>query len=142
MSSAKTIFKILIPVIVLIVVALFYFYSEREPVISIIDNQVKIKALYGQSIDFSEIAEVSLIDKSIRELGIGARTNGYGGFGGTLKGNFRSKTLGATLLFVQADSSPTIKIERIGKKDIYISLRDGQRTKLLYNDIILNMLLE
>ncbi|MDX9916605.1 MAG: hypothetical protein RBT15_01160 [Gudongella sp.] len=62
--------------------------------------------MYGQSIDFSEIAEVSLIDKSIRELGIGARTNGYGGFGGTLKGNFSSKTLGATLLFVQADSHP------------------------------------
>lgn len=72
----------------------------------------------------------------MKEIGVGSRTNGYGGFGDTLKGNFKSDTLGETILFVRANSAPTIKIERAGKKDIYISFNNAERTNLLYSNLI------
>jgi hypothetical protein len=67
--------------------------------------------MYGLTINFSEIADVSLIENSMSNIGIGSRTNGYGGFGESLKGNFKSDTLGDIILFVNSKSSPTIKIE-------------------------------
>lgn len=92
--------------------------------------------MYGLNIDFSEIANIFLIEKSMSDIGIGTRTNGYGGTGGALKGNFKSDTLGETLLFVQSKSSPTIKIERTNKKDVYISLRNSENTEQLYRELI------
>lgn len=135
-SKVKTtIPKAFIAVIIVILGFLFY-YSEKEPDVIIHDDHVQIKALYGLDIDFSEITDISLIDKSMKEIGTGIRVNGYGGFGETLKGNFKSETLGDTLLFVQSETSPTIKIERSGKKDIYISFRDSERTEQLYRELI------
>jgi TRAP-type uncharacterized transport system substrate-binding protein len=95
--------------------------------------------MYGFDIYFSEVVDVSLIEKSMNEIGTGIRTNGYGGFGGTLKGNFKSQTLGEIILFVQSKSSPTIKIERIGKKDVYISLSNSDSTIQLYRELIANI---
>jgi len=70
------------------------------------------------------------------EIGVGTRTGGYGGFDGTLKGNFESDNVGQTLLFVQSKSSPTIKIERIDEKDVYISFRDSKKTEQIYGELI------
>lgn len=120
----------------LIAVVSLFFYGEKDPDVNIIYDRIQIKAMYGLNIDFSEIAEISLIEKSVSDIGIGTRTNGYGGIGGALKGNFKSDTLGETLLFVQSKSSPTIKIERTYKKDVYISFRNSQSTKQLYSELI------
>ena len=49
------------------------------------DDRIEIKAMYELNIDFSEIADISLIDKSVSDIGIGRRTNGYGGIGGALR---------------------------------------------------------
>ena len=92
--------------------------------------------MYGVNIDFSEITSISLIEKSMDDIGVGRRTNGYGGFGETLKGNFESDINGKTLLFVQAKTSPTIKIERMDKKDVYISLRNSTNTEQLYRELM------
>jgi len=128
-----------ISAIILIAVGVLFFYGEKDPDVSILDDRIQIKAMYGLKIDFSEIADISLIDKSMRDIGIGTRTNGYGGIGGALKGNFKSDTLGETLLFVQSKSSPTIKIERTGKKDVYISLRNSEGTEQLYRELVVNV---
>lgn len=133
--KAVNIVMILISAIILIAIGALYFYGEKDPDVSILDDCIQIKAMYGLNIDYSEIADISLIEKSASELGVGGRTNGYGGFGGTLKGNFKSNTLGETLLFVQSHSSPTIKIERIDKKDVYISFSDSERTEQLYRQL-------
>ena len=63
-------------------------------------------------------------------------SNGYGGFGGSLKGYFKSDKLGEIVIFVHSQSSPTIRIERMGKKDIYISFRDSEKTEQLYLELI------
>jgi len=130
---------ILISAIILFAIGALFYYGEKDPEVSIVDDGIQIKAMYGLKIQFSEIAGISLIEKSVKDIGIGRRTNGYGGFGGSLKGNFKSDTLGATLVFAQFNSSPTIRIERTGKEDVYISLRSSESTKQLYNELISNI---
>jgi hypothetical protein len=124
-----------ISAIILIAIGALFFYGEKDPATSLSDDRIQIKAMYGLNIDFSEIADISLIEKSMSELGVGRRTNGYGGIGEALKGNFKSDTLGEILLFVQSKSSPTIKIERSGRKDVYISFRDSESTQQLYREL-------
>lgn len=131
-----------ISVIIFIAIAALFFYGEKDPSVSILDDHIQIKAMYGLNIDFSEVTNISLIEKSMSDIGIGIRTNGYGGIGGTLKGNFKSDTLGETLLFVQTKSSPTIKIERTNKKDVYISLYNSESTEQLYRELIENIQLK
>ncbi|WP_242953933.1 hypothetical protein [Clostridium sp. BL-8] len=128
-----------ISAVILIGICALFFYGEKDPDISVLDGHIQIKAMYGLNIDSSEVHNISLIEKSMSDIGIGTRTNGYGGTGGALKGNFKSDTLGETLLFVQPKSSPTIKIERTDKKDVYISLHNSESTEQLYRELIANI---
>lgn len=123
-------------VVILALVGVLFIYGERDPAVSMLSGGLEIKGMYGLAMDFSEIADVSLLQKSMRDIGIGVRTNGYGGVGKALKGNFKSTTLGETLLFVQLNSVPTIRIERVGKKDVYISFRSSEKTEQLYRELI------
>lgn len=122
--------------IIFVLVGTMEYYGLKDPVVNILDNSIQIKAMYGVSIDFSEITNISLIEKSMDNIGVGRRTDGYGGFGETLKGNFESDINGKTLLFVRSKTSPTIKIERTDKKDVYISLRNSTNTEQLYHQLI------
>ena len=122
--------------IIIVVVGTMEYYSLKDPAVNFLDNSIQIKAVYGVNIDFSEITSISLIDRSMDDIGVGRRTNGYGGFGETLKGNFESDINGKTLLFVQSKTSPTIKIGRMDNKDVYISLRNSANTEQLYRKLI------
>ncbi|MBP1757045.1 MAG: hypothetical protein H6Q59_3443 [Firmicutes bacterium] len=140
-STTKTPKAVVIAIIafvgmVFVLIGIMSYYGSKDPIVNIRDNDIQIKAMYGLNIDLSEIAEISLIEKSMDDIGIGTRTNGYGGFGEALKGNFKSDIYGETLLFVQAHSSPTIKIDRINKKDIYVSFSNSEITKQLYSKLI------
>jgi len=140
-STSKTPKAVIIAIIafvgiIIVVVGAMEYYSLKDPVVNILDNSIQIKALYGVNIDFSEITSISLIGRSMDDIGVGRRTNGYGGFGETLKGNFESDINGKTLLFVQSKTSPTIKIESMDKKDVYISLRNSTNTEQLYRELI------
>lgn len=135
-GSIKTAINLIATVIIFIGLVVMFYLGEKEPEVIINNDRIQIKGMYGLSIDLSEIADISLVEKSMKELGIGRRTNGYGGFGDTLKGNFNSDALGETMLFVHANSSPTIKIERAGKKDIYISYNNAERTNQLYKALM------
>ncbi|HZK27057.1 MAG TPA: hypothetical protein VFD00_05935 [Thermoclostridium sp.] len=140
-STSKTPKAVIIAItsifaIILIAVGTLFFYGEKDPDVNILNDRLQIKAMYGLNIDFSVISDISLIDKNMSDIGIGKRTNGYDGIGGSLKGNFKSDALGETLLFVQTKSPPTIKIERIDNKDVYISFRNSESTELLYHELI------
>ncbi|NLC19173.1 MAG: hypothetical protein GX757_08115 [Clostridiales bacterium] len=135
-GSIKTAINLIATVIIFIGLVVMFYLGEKEPEVIINNDRIQIKGMYGLSIELSEIADISLVEKSMKELGIGRRTNGYGGFGDTLKGNFNSDALGETMLFVHANSSPTIKIERAGKKDIYISYNNAERTNQLYKALM------
>ena len=111
------------------------FYGEKEPVVNISDHQIRIAGMYGLSVDFSDISSISLIGKSVADLGAGRRTNGYGGFSESLKGHFDSPDLGKVLLFVKSGASPTLWIERESQEDIYLNFKDGEKTKALYQEL-------
>jgi uncharacterized protein YneF (UPF0154 family) len=121
--------------VVLIAVCALFYYGEKEPEVVIHDNSLKIKAMYGLEVDFAEIENVSLIEDNMTSIGADIRTNGFRGFGQALKGHFYSDRAGHTLLFVQAKSSPTIRIERTDKKDIYISFSDSEETERLFREL-------
>ena len=112
------------------------FSGAKDPVVNIHGSGIEIKGMYGLDIAFTEIADISLLEQSMSNISVGARTNGYGGFGQALKGHFRLSDGSNALLFVQADTSPTIRIAREGKPPVYLSLRDGEATKSLYDEMM------
>ncbi len=123
-------------ILVIVIVGFLILYSAKEPVVNVTDQGIQIKSIYGISVNFTDLSDITLIEKSMNNIGVGNRTNGFGGMGDTLKGNFTSEKLGKTLLFVHANSSPTIRIEREGSRDIYISFRDSEATRALYEEMV------
>ncbi len=121
--------------IVFVLVGVLFYYGSKDAIVNVQKDSIQIKAMYGLTIDRSEISAISLIEESMDDIGVGTRINGYGGFDGVLKGTFESEALGNVLLFVHEKSSPTIKIERKDKKNIYISLRNSEKTEQLYKEI-------
>ena len=119
----------------IIAVIVLFYQGEKEPVVDISGDSIQIRSIYGLDIDFSDIDNVLLLDKSMKAIGTGSRTNGYGGIGQTLKGHYKSDSLGEILLFVQSKSSPTMQIQLKDKRNIYISFRDGKKTELLYDEL-------
>lgn len=136
LSKVEVSITIGITVIAVIGVGIMFYYGEKEPVVSISDKYIQIEAMYGLDINFTDITDISLIDKSMNDIGTGRRTNGYAGFGDTLKGYFISESTGKILLFVKSQTAPTIRIVRDDGEDVYISFRDGEKTKLLYQELI------
>jgi len=110
------------------VVLLFYF-GERQPRVVLYSEGLQIQAMYGVRVDFAEVAAIELLDVSMREIGAGTRTNGFGGR--AWKGHFA-----AGLLFVTPDSAPTIRIERVGSADIYLSFADSAKTQALHRELL------
>ena len=133
-SKATIIVTLVFFMIVFIAIGGLLFYGVKEPEVNLLDGRVQIKSMYGLDVDFSDIANVSLLEQSMREVDVGVRVNGFGGFGETLKGHFKSDSLGETLLFVYSTSSPTIRIERNSEKDIYLSFRNGEKTVSLFDE--------
>lgn len=138
--SKKAIIAVTIFVIVVLSAVGYMLYSgEKDPYVSVQDNQIKIESSYGFDINYSDVKSITLIEKSMKEIEPQAkRDNGYGGLGDILKGHFSSKNLGKFMLFVNYKASPTILIQRNSGEDIYISLSDGEKTRELYKELTKN----
>ncbi|MDR2655639.1 MAG: DUF3784 domain-containing protein [Oscillospiraceae bacterium] len=130
--KATIIAAIVIAVAAFTALGILFYQGDKDPVVNILNNSIEINAMYGLSIDFTDIMAISIIEESMSDIGTGRKTNGYDGFGGALKGHFKSNNLGETLLFVQSKTAPTIRVERDGMKDIYISFRNAETTRELY----------
>lgn len=136
-STSKTsrIIIVGITAICIIAVALMFITGEDEPSVIISHDAIQIEAMYGVNLDVSEIRAITLIDSSMKDIGIGSRTNGYGGIGTTLRGHFHSDSLGDYLLFVKSDSSPTIFIECKSRENIYLSFSNAETTLSIFNEL-------
>jgi len=121
--------------LVIAIVIAFNIYGEKDPIVNVTSANIEIKALYGINVDFSEITEICLLSDSMKDIGIGTRTNGFSGFGDALKGNFKSGSIGEILLFVRVNASPTIHIKRENARDIFMNFRDSDTTVALYGEI-------
>jgi len=129
MPKAYKSFLWIISVVTVVGVGGMFLLGEREAEVIIHDTNIQIRGMYGLRLRISDISDISLLDQSMREIGPGMRTNGYGG-ANAWKGHFT-----AGLLFVRPDSSPTIRIERNRGSDIFISFRDSARTEMLYYEL-------
>ena len=129
--------KIYIAIVAITVIALgiMFYAGESEPAVNINSDSIQITGWYGLGVNFTDITDISLVENNMNTIGIVIRTNGYGGIG-TLKGNFQSRNHGGVLLFVKPSASPTIHIERNGAKDIFVSFRDSEKTRSLFNEMI------
>ncbi|MDR2204131.1 MAG: DUF3784 domain-containing protein [Nitrososphaerota archaeon] len=136
-TTKKVVFVgILIVVITCIFVGVLLVYGYAETTVEISNTHIQIKGMYGVTVDFSDVKNISLINQSMYNIGVGRRVDGFGGFGDSLKGNFKSDDNIAMLLFVQASFSPTIRIERNNEKDIYLSFRSEEKTTQTFNDLM------
>lgn len=137
-EKTSSIWEVIKPIFVIVILgacAIMLLYGFKEMDIKLTDSQIELKGMYGLKIDFADVENITLLEKSMQEIGIGTRTNGFGGFGNILKGNFESATLGKYILFVNADSSPTILIKRSSDVDIYISFNDSKKTEDLFSEL-------
>lgn len=124
--------KAIVTIVILAVCAMVLLYGFGAPDIQLTDTQIRIKGMFGTDIELKEVERITLLDKSMREIGIGERTNGFGGLGSTLKGKFASAALGKYRLYVDADAAPTLWIETTSGEDVYISFDDSQKTRDLF----------
>jgi hypothetical protein len=124
----------IITAIVIIVVSAVTIYGMKEPDVVVFDNRVQIKAMYGLTIDFSDITNIYLMENSISRTDAGSRMNGADTFG-ALQGHFKSNALGETLLFIRLNASPTLRIERDNGKDIYLNFSKSEKTISLFNEL-------
>jgi len=134
-KKAAIAIAIILSVQMLIGMSIMIYRGERDPVVSVQGDMVRISASYGRDINFTQISEITLIDKSMTDIGIGTRTNGYGGFGQALKGYFSSAEQGQQILYVYSDSSPTIKITPTVGFPIFISYRNPAETTATYHEL-------
>jgi len=121
--------------ILLIAVGVFIGFGMLETKVSVTDRQIRISGFYGQTIQFEEINNISLIDKTLDQIGSFRRVNGFGGLGQTLLGNFQ--TGGERVrLFVKYKTPPIIYIECNDRMDVYVNFYDSGKTVALYEEII------
>jgi len=132
--------KLLTTVCIVVVTLAFCGYigglliaGAKEPAVKVLDDSLQIKGLYGLTVKLSDIAELALVEQSMEQNGIGRRVNGAD-LGQSLKGNFDSAE-GRILVFVNRNSAPIIKITRVADKPIYISFKDSNATRRLYQDL-------
>jgi len=118
-------------IVVLIGSGVLVYFGNKDPEVTVNNNSIQISGMYGTTIDFADIDEVRLLNESMREIGVGTRTNGFGGIGDSLKGNFNHYG-GDMLLFVRIDSVPTIGIYRTDDKPIFLSFKDPEETRRVY----------
>jgi len=134
-KKAAIVIVIILSVQICIGVTVMIIQGERDPDVTVDGSRIKISALYGLEINLSDVTEITLINSSMREIGIGSRTNGYSTTGNALKGTFSSPETGQQLLFVYSSSSPTIRISRTRGVDVFISFRNSETTITTYQEL-------
>lgn len=122
--------------VVVVLMSVMFVNGDKDPAIAFEDNAINIDCMYGVSIPANTVATIILTDNTMDELAPDARrTNGYGGFGDALKGNFRSDELGSFKMFVRTKSSPTICIGLKDGQNVYISLKNPDDTRAAFESI-------
>jgi len=126
---------------IIIFVAIFLFYAlylHAENSVYIYEDRIQIKGTYGVAVNFSEISDVVLIEKSMEEIGVPRRRHGVV-TGDILKGRYESDMHDNILLFVRQHVAPTIQITRENEGSIYLSYADTQHTNELYLELRSNL---
>jgi hypothetical protein len=110
--------------------ALFY-YGIKAPEVLVDVNQIKIKGMYGITINVKDINQIDTISELPK---IKLRSNGFA-FGKTLKGHF-NLSKGKALLLIRTSNTPYIYMEYNESKILYLNLNDAIATRVLFKKIV------
>ena len=129
--SKQQVRGIVVILLFLLLVVIYQTYlGFQSPKISISEDNLRIgDVFYNRIVPFSKIESITLVEKSMNEIGYGVRIGGYS-MGNIQRGNYTSG-----YLFVYASSAPTIEIARNGETNIYISVADSMETRRLYDEL-------
>lgn len=98
-----------------------------------IDDKIKISTkMYSDSIEFSEIESIEMLDEFPKERVI--RTNGVS-TGNQSYGNFTMKETGSARLYIYSKVKETVKIKRKNKAPIFINMKTKEDTVKLYEKL-------
>ncbi len=113
---------------VIAVGATMYTATIRSPRITMSDDTMVIRGMYGTKIQKSDISELMLLQEPVSFT---AKTNGSAVFD-SYKGNFTSEQYGPVLVYAKKSSQPWLFIQRSKGKPVLISLKTSEETKELY----------
>jgi hypothetical protein len=104
--------------------------GNRDAGITLSKSGLKIKGMYGLTINYSDIKQLDTISELPR---IKMRTNGYA-FGKSLKGNFRFQNQENAKLFVTKSMPPYLLI-RTDKFNVYLNFKESKKTVDLFKTL-------
>lgn len=133
-SKVALISGIIVSVAALIGTVILLIVGFNEPNFELSQDSLRITGIYGTTVEFANITDVTLIEQSPRDIGMGMRRNGFG-TPNTLRGHFAA---GLVFAFA-ANEGPTIRLNRADGNTIFISLSDAVETRQLYQNIINSM---
>jgi len=131
----KTGFRLtlIIITITLLFPLLLFFFGSRDTSVTISNSGLKIKGMYGLTINYSEIQQLDTLQTL---PSIQMRTNGYA-FGKSLKGNFRLHNKESAKLFITKRVPPYILI-RTEKYNVYLNFKKSDKTIDLFKILTTN----
>ncbi len=117
-----------------IVAAIFittvFYFGMKDPKVIVAHGKFEVKGIYGFIADIKNL-KVDTVS-SLPEISM--RTNGFAG-GGVLKGKFTLTNDEKVLLFARRHSQPFIRIMGSGERTVYISYKDPDQTRTLFNKL-------
>ena len=119
---------------VLILPIIMIVTGNQETKLDLTDSNLKIKGIYGLTINYSEIIQIETLNNIPK---IKTRTNGYA-FGKTLKGNFKFQDQTKVRLYIRKGITPYIHI-KTKDIDLYLNFTDSNRTVDVYNKVASNL---
>lgn len=120
-----------IGVVVLVFVGVLLFFSSRSTEVSILEEGVEIKGMYGDMFEWESIRSVELIEELPN---IEMRTNGSA-LGSKLKGHFRTTDLGSVRLFVDTSMSPFVLLDT-DEGIVIFNVEDVRETEEIFREIV------
>jgi len=115
---------------VIVVIALVCYFST-ETKVAVENRNIQIAGIYGQTIPFDSIDQVSLLDTMPE---IVRRTNGYS-FLSVKKGYFKTEDGRTVKLFLHSSEAPYLKISDKSGTSVFINYKDSGLTERVYGEI-------
>jgi len=127
-AMRKKIFILTCICIMLIIGFMYYAYQmDRDPEMDIYDDGILINHFFGRRVGFSDITEISLVDRNVQPIYMGHRTGADIGLN-IARGHFQGG-----LFFMHLKTPLTIRIKRRKASTIYINSRNNVQTEQVYN---------
>lgn len=130
-KKKSNISSLFIVIVISVSIPFFFIYCSQEPTIEIDNDNIRIKCIYGETINRKEITEIVLSEQIPH---IKLRTNGYS-FNGIKIGYFLTQKGDIIKLFLFNSQKPCICIKLRTERVIFLNFKEYEKTIGVYNRI-------